>query len=119
MQHRITVPVDGVVVAVEKKLGEWVDPGTSLFRIVRLDRLRIEGFIEARAASLDLVGKSATLRHKKSGEEIHCTVAFISPDINTANSTVRVYLNVENKNGHLRPGLAVDAWINALIDVEQ
>lgn len=112
-QHKIRAPVAGVVVAVEKRLGEWVEPGTDLFRVVRLDRLRVEGFIDAKLASLDLVGKPATLRLKKSAEELECTVSFVSPDINTVNSTARVYLNVENSSGKLRPGIAVDAWIES------
>lgn len=112
LQHQIKSPVEGVVVAVEKRLGEWVEPGTSLFRVVRLDRLRVEGFIAADRASLDLVGKPAVIRAKDSGEELPAEVAFVSPEINTVNSTARVYLTVINDSNKLRPGLAVDAWID-------
>ena len=44
-RHRITAPLGGVVVQVLRHRGEWVKPGETVVRIVRLDHLRAEGFL--------------------------------------------------------------------------
>jgi len=112
-RHQITAPVSGVITSVEKKVGEWVEPGTDLLRIVRLDRLRIEGFINAEQTATSLVGRDAHVTvvigdttHETSGK-----VVFISPDVNSINSLVRVYLEIDNSQNQLRPGLQVKANI--------
>ncbi len=40
-------------------------------------------------------------------------VVFVSPDANPVNSLVRVYIEVENPERKLRPGLQVRAEISA------
>lgn len=128
-QHQIKAPVGGVVVSMEKRLGEWVEPGTAVLQIVRLDRLRVEGFIPAAQTERDLVGASALVRPSAQlgtqlvgageqspsmlddSEAIACKVVFVSPDVNPVNSLVRVYLQVDNTHRHLRPGLKVQAAI--------
>lgn len=44
-RRQIKSPIIGEVVEVQFRPGEWVEPGNTLFRIVRLDRLRVEGFL--------------------------------------------------------------------------
>jgi len=107
LRHRIIAPCTGLVVAVEKRVGEWVEPGTVVARIVEIDRLRIEGFLHAVDASQGLVGREAKVSVEVSGQilETVAELVFISPDVNPLNSQVRVYLEVENKDGRLRPGL--------------
>ncbi len=34
----------GVVVSLDKHVGEWVEPGTPILKIEQIDRLRVEGF---------------------------------------------------------------------------
>ena len=114
-RHQITSPVAGVITSVEKKVGEWVEPGADLLRIVRLDRLRIEGFITAEQTVANLVGRDAQVT-VVIGERSHETtgkVVFVSPDVNSINSLVRVFLEIENTQNQLRPGLQVKANILA------
>jgi multidrug efflux pump subunit AcrA (membrane-fusion protein) len=113
LRHQITAPAEGVVVAVDKRIGEWVEPGTALLRIVRTDPLRVEGFITAGDIQGELVGKTAVVSivdavHQDS---ISGRVAFVSPDVNPVNSQVRVFIEVDNRDGKLRPGLRVHAQI--------
>ncbi len=112
-RHRLISPVSGVIVGVEKRVGEWVEPGTSLLRIVRLDRLRIEGFITAEASAQDLHGRTARITADIAGKphETTGTVVFVSPDVNSVSSQVRVYLEIDNSKHILRPGLRVQASI--------
>jgi multidrug efflux pump subunit AcrA (membrane-fusion protein) len=106
-RHRIYAPCDGVVVAVDKRVGEWVEPGTVLLKIIQTNQLRIEGFLNAKDATPNLLGSKATVKVESGGKMVE-TVAelvFISPDANPLNSEVRVFLEVDNHQGLLRPGL--------------
>jgi multidrug efflux pump subunit AcrA (membrane-fusion protein) len=105
-RYCITAPCEGVVVAVEKRAGEWVEPGSILLKIVQMDKLRIEGFINSDDASADLLECKATVQVQSGGKlvEKQATVSFISPDANPLNAQVRVFLEVDNRDGRLRPG---------------
>lgn len=112
-RHRIHAPVTGMIVALEKHVGEWAEPGTGLLRIVRLDRLRIEGFIPAADATANLVGRSADVEIQVGQTALRTTaqVVFITPDVNPVNGLVRLFLEVDNQTLELRPGLIVKASI--------
>ena len=45
--YRIVAPLDGVIVKRFLHAGEWVKPGDTVFHIIRMDRLRIEGMVRA------------------------------------------------------------------------
>lgn len=112
-RHQIRSPVVGVVIAINKRVGEWVEPGTELLEIVRIDRLRIEGFIKTSAISKQLVGRQASVTVLKGDEErkLEGKVVFVSPDANPVNGQVRVYLEIDNGKGEFRPGMRVNATI--------
>jgi len=42
-KRQIKSPLDGIVVKVEKNLGEWVQPGDPVFRVISLEKLRVRG----------------------------------------------------------------------------
>ncbi|MEM7474052.1 MAG: efflux RND transporter periplasmic adaptor subunit [Planctomycetota bacterium] len=112
-RHRIRSPVDGVVVTLEKRVGEWVQPGTSLLSIVRLDKMRVTGFIHIEHGSLDLVGRKVRVKLKGDAvlSEFEGRVSFVNPEVNTIDSRVQVYVEVGNRENLLRPGLPVTAEI--------
>ena len=115
-RHRIVAPCDGVIVALEKRIGEWVEPGTVVVKVVQIDKLRIEGFINALDALPELVGTTARVLIEGTVPliETSAKLVFISPEANPLNSQVRVFLEVENKNGKLRPGIRPTTIINRL-----
>jgi len=117
-RHSIKSPVIGTVVSVEKHLGEWVEPGTEIFRIVRTDTLRVEGFIPVSQDDGRLIGAKAVLRLSNSDAQSEYTgkVVFVSPEVNPVNSLVRVFIEVPNTDGALRPGPAVQASIQVQSD---
>ncbi|MGC3972202.1 MAG: HlyD family efflux transporter periplasmic adaptor subunit [Pirellulales bacterium] len=43
--RRVVAPIAGEIVETFFRPGEWVEPGKPLLRMVRLDRLRLEGFV--------------------------------------------------------------------------
>ncbi len=115
-RHRIVSPCEGVVIAMEKRIGEWVEPGTVVLKIVQIDKLRIEGFINAIDAVPDLVGRTARVLVESTVSPIETSakLVFISPEANPLNSQVRVFLEVDNPDGRLRPGLRPTTIISRL-----
>jgi RND family efflux transporter MFP subunit len=107
----IAAPLRGMVVEVLRRRGEWVQPGDVVVRIVRLDRLRAEGFLPAQYARLDLAGSKVKLQLTLSSDkndkpvEFPGQIVFVSPDIDPLNSQVRVWAEVENADLKLRPGM--------------
>jgi macrolide-specific efflux system membrane fusion protein len=88
--------------------GEWVPAGKAVVRVLRVDRLRVEGFVQSKKATGDLVERRVTLTVDlggKAASEFEGIVVFVSPEVNPVNGQVRVWAEVENKKLLLRPGL--------------
>ena len=114
-KHQVRAPARGVVVTVNRRVGEWVEPGTELLQIVTIDRLRVEGFVDGGLASPELKGCPAQVRIV-SGErtfDVQGTVVFVSPEVDSIDGGVRVYLEIDNRNGKFLPGMRVEASIHA------
>ncbi len=108
-RHQITSSVNGIVVERFRKPGEWVNPGDDIVRIVRLDRLRIEGYLDGRHYSRDLQGHPVSLSVEVPGEglrEFHGQVTFVSPEIEPVTNQFRIWAEVENEDLALSPGLS-------------
>ncbi len=85
-----------------------MQPGDTVVRIVRLDKLRAEGFLPAKHASLDLVGSKVRLKVASADSkpmEFAGHIVFVNPEIDPLNSQVRVWAEVENPDLKLRPGM--------------
>jgi RND family efflux transporter MFP subunit len=107
-RRTILAPLRGMIVEVLRRRGEWVQPGDTVVRIVRLDRLKAEGFLPAKHASLDLVGAKVRLKVASPDNkplEFAGHIVFVNPEIDPLNSQVRVWAEVENPDLKLRPGM--------------
>lgn len=121
MKHRIASPIDGVVAEVFRRPGEWVQPGDTIFRVVRLNRLRAEGFLSSdQAIGLRSKGdarndqNSSTLNWAlPTGESksIPCKISFISPEVDAINNQVRFWVEFDNPDSLIFPGMKVDVRI--------
>lgn len=108
-RRRIVAPISGTVVDVRRRLGEWLEPGATVVRLVRDDRLRAEGFVHVEKLTVPLLGQPAELVVALPGEKpttFRGTVIFVSPEVNPINRQVRVWAEFDNADGRLRPGLA-------------
>jgi multidrug efflux pump subunit AcrA (membrane-fusion protein) len=112
-RHRVSAPCNGMVVSVERRVGEWVEPGTVIAKIVEIDRLRVEGFLNAADADLRLIGTKASVSVAIAGQilETQGELVFISPDANPVSGQVRVFLEVDNRDQKLRPGLRPTVYL--------
>ncbi|MCH5376555.1 MAG: efflux RND transporter periplasmic adaptor subunit [Planctomycetes bacterium] len=107
-RHQVIAPIDGMVVEVNRRRGEWVEPGDNVARIVRIDRLRAEGFSDAREVRADWVGRAVTILIDKDGpnpESFAGKIIFVSPEIDPVNGQIALWAEVDNPQLRLRPGL--------------
>lgn len=109
-------PLDGEVAEVFRHRGEWLEPGQRVMRIVRLDRLKVEGFVDSRAITSSLRGAAVRVRVTPNDEDkpaiVKGKVVFISSEIDAVNGQVRVWAEVENPDLVLRPGLPAEMVID-------
>lgn len=107
-RRRIVAPISGVVVQINQHQGEWVEPGETLMRILQIDRLRVEGFLDARFLGQDLTGRGVTLRTsvgERDDVEFRGVLRFVSPEVDPVDGKVRVWAEIENHDLNLRPGM--------------
>ena len=69
-RRNVRAPFDGMIVSVEQETGEWVETGTKMMRIIDLQTLEVEGFIEASRAQQGLTGKPVTIELSGKYEEV-------------------------------------------------
>jgi multidrug efflux pump subunit AcrA (membrane-fusion protein) len=118
-RRKIVAPLSGVVVQVNRRRGEWVKPGDTVLRILRIDRLRAEGFLKVRDISDDLEGCPVTLAVDlpgRPGAEFPGKVVFVSPEIDPVNAQIRVWAEMENRGLLLRPGMRAKMTIQVPSD---
>ncbi len=106
-QRQVAAPLAGFVAEVNRHQGEWVQPGQTIMRILRLDRLRAEGLIDATLVNGELKGRKARLTVEIDGQpaEFAGFVTYVSPEIDPVNGQVRIRAQIENTQLKLRPGL--------------
>jgi macrolide-specific efflux system membrane fusion protein len=112
-RRQIVAPFDGVIVQIYVRRGEWVEPGQKALRIVNVDQLKAEGFIAAEQAGANLAGKSVALEVEGSALQASAagTIVFVSPEMDPITGQVRVWAEIDNRDGQLRPGQPVKMTI--------
>ena len=107
-------PIDGVVVDVNRQVGEWVQPGDVVVRVIRVDKLRVEGYANAAEYNpSQLRGKPVRVEvQMEQGREpayFEGHVTFVDPQVQLG-GRYRVWAEVANRqdNGEwlLRSGLS-------------
>ncbi len=114
----IVSPLDGVIVERLKHEGEWVQPGETIMKVVRLNRLRVEGYVPAKTHSpRELTGAKVmvsvevptAVRGETRIEQVEGVIAFVNPIVELSGE-YRVWAEIKNRKdaeeGHwvFRPG---------------
>jgi multidrug efflux pump subunit AcrA (membrane-fusion protein) len=113
-RRAVVAPIDGVVVDVRRQIGEWLQPGDTVVRMVRDDRLRAEGFVHVDKLTAPLVGQPVELFVDLPGvgrTAFEGTVTFVATEANPVNGQVRLWAEVDNRQGRLRPGMSADMLV--------
>jgi len=105
--HSVRAPFDGTVVLVRGRLGEWVEPGAPVMRLIATDQLRAEGFAPAAQIQTDDVGRRVRFAIAADGAAIVAAdgvLRYVSPEMDPVNKQVRVWAEIDNSARRLRPG---------------
>lgn len=115
-RRQIKSSIAGVVVDVNKHKGEWVEPGTTVFRILKIDRLRVKTMMDFQSVPPGMKGRPVTFVVDLPGRpqaEFPGKVTMVGFEVNAANGKhIEVWAEVENKNLLLLPGLRGTLRIN-------
>lgn len=116
-QRSITSPLAGEVAEVYVQEGEWLDLGAPVLRIVNSERLRVVALVpEAYLFSIKN-GQMASLKVSIGAKENELTangkVSFVSPEINPVDREFMIWVDIDNKQKKLRPGLVGSLTIEA------
>lgn len=106
-RRKIKAPFPGMVVNWKKQRGEWVEAGTPVVRIIRLNRLRAEAFVSSKIPPADLLGRPVQLvidLPGKSKSRFEGKLVFVDPEIDPVNNQMRIYAEIDNSDLQLRPG---------------
>ncbi len=110
----IRTPFGGTVMERLATEGTYVTTGAPLYRIAKLSSLWIQ--LDAYEGDLPLLSLEQSVRIEVEaypGEEFEGVITFIEPTVNAQKRTTRVRVEVENKDGRLRPGMFAQAVVAA------
>ncbi len=124
-RRKIIAPVSGVVVEVYRRRGEWVNPGDPVLRIVRMNELRIEGFVNSKNYNPDEIsGRPVTVQvqlARGQAEQFEGKITFVSPLVE-AGGDYRVWAQVTNRSRNgvwlMRPGLQARMVVHLAGDID-
>jgi len=102
----VTAPFAGMIARRSVQLGEFVQPGKPLVELVALDPLEV--VFSLTELDTERVHPSQQIDVAVGAfpdRVFHGVVTFISPTVDPATRTLRIKAEIDNDEGHLRPGL--------------
>ncbi len=106
-EHHIQSPIDGTVVSISARVGDWVRSGQVVARIIDRKRLRAEGYVTTEHADalrnaddvrVVITSSDGTMIYRHSVKE------YVSPEMDAVTGEVRVWIEFENSDGGVYPG---------------
>jgi len=122
-RRHVESPIDGVVVKRYRSPGEWVQVGEPVYRVVRMDRLRVEGMLKASEfMPEEIVDRPVMIEvpTPRGVEKIQSKIAFVNNVVDSSGEFL-VYAEFDNPrkpNGRwlVRPGL--EATVTILLEAD-
>ncbi len=117
-RRQIECPVNGVVVERYHNEGEWAQAGEPLYRVVHMDRLRVEGMLNSADFMPEDVAGSQVKVHvttPEGKEQFDAIIDFVSPVVDPSGEFLihAEFDNPRKPNGQwtVRPGLDAEVTI--------
>lgn len=107
----IAAPFAGAVQQRMVAAGTFVQIGTPLLTLVRLDELRFRGSVPERLATQLSIGQNVRLSIESIDQPIDAKITRINPALDMASRSLTFEALLDNKDGLLRPGLFAEAQI--------
>jgi Cu(I)/Ag(I) efflux system membrane fusion protein len=112
-QVRIRSPYGGTIVERLIDEGQFITPGTPMFKLAGLSELWVQ--LDAYEGDLPKIFKGQTVTlsvASRPGESFEGKVSFIDPVLNPTTRTARVRVEVDNRKKKLTPGTFAEAVIH-------
>jgi multidrug efflux pump subunit AcrA (membrane-fusion protein) len=116
----VTAPLTGVIVEKYHSVGEWAQAGEPLYRVVQMDRLRVEGMVRAKeftVKGLEGCAAKVLVSTPDGVEEFDARIDFASPVVD-ASGEFLIHADFENSrkpNGEWRARPGLDAEIRVQV----
>ncbi|WP_139958117.1 efflux RND transporter periplasmic adaptor subunit [Flavicella sediminum] len=105
-------PIDGFVQKVEIKTGQYVEPQTELFEIVNTHHVHADLMIFEKDVYKVKKGQKVNFNVQSfPDEELSAEIYSVSKTFESAPKAVHVHAEIENKKGHLIPGMYIKGKI--------
>jgi cobalt-zinc-cadmium efflux system membrane fusion protein len=102
----VTAPIDGVVDARNVVLGQAVEPNTELFQLSDRSQMNVIGKVYEEDLGKVKLGQEARIRLLAYPEEaLTGKVTLIEPNLDPASRTVKVWIQLPNPQGLLKPNM--------------
>jgi len=103
----IKAPISGIIEALYLNVGELANPGSPAFRIANIQSIFIEADVPERYANILIKGSPVKIHFKSLGITKEAPLSFVGQIINPENNTFKIKIELDNKEGKLKPnGLA-------------
>ena len=112
----IYAPAGGTVIHRSGQEGMYVETGSRIYTIANLDSVWVE--LDAYESQIQWIhyGQTVTFTTESyPGEAFEGKIAFIEPVLNESSRTVKVRVNVPNKDGRLKPEMFLRATVKSKI----
>lgn len=107
-RHQFVSPLIGVVADVNHEESEFVETGTPVFRVLRLDRLRFEARLSVTRAQAMKVGQSVLINvqlDERKTTDVKARLTFISHEVDKIKRDVRIAAEFDNSKLIIKPGM--------------
>ena len=105
-QRTVQAPMDGVVVDVAAKVGQWAKPGDVLLRLTDISQVELRLNLPQSVAAVFREGARMVAQFETASARVQSAglVTFVSPVADSASGLVDVRVRFENPKGQIRPG---------------
>ena len=113
-RRKIKAPFDGFIEKREAQLGQWVQPGSPIATLVRMDKLKVEGDVKLEYIDQVVRGAPVTVEIYHRGEmgeplRVEAQIKYISTEVDL-NNRHRIWAEVENQpagpdSWRIKPGM--------------
>lgn len=102
----LSAPIGGVIQSLDVRSGMTLSAGQTLAKIIGLDSVWLEAAVpEAQAGGIKEGSAIAAHLTAYPSDTFHGKVIAVLPDINMESRTLRVRIELPNRNGQLKPGM--------------
>jgi RND family efflux transporter MFP subunit len=113
---KIRAPFSGIITDIQASPGEHVSVGRELFTLVNISRIQVHASVLESEIGKMQVGREVDLRFSAyPGKVFKGKVSAISPIVNPEYKTCKVFVDVENPEEELKPGMHAEVEIAAEI----